>query len=334
MNEKNDEEIKELVKIMMEESIHNPTDYCINFIGSEYPKLTHEVFEYPGQFLEKYGRKVYRADGTELELDVAELVGPDDFITQKSTINVEHQTTPIEYGKVDAIFDYKLYLVHKTNLPSLSVVISNLEPGRKMKCYESRNNIFNVLHIGIGEEDVRKKINILKDIIENGEETSEIEGLYFSYISIYVEPHIRKEIMEELSHIFRKIKINDDTLRINTHHVLKVMIKASFKDDEEKTRELLTMITEGLNKEDYSKLSTFGRMEKAIEQKQEIIENNLNVLANKNKEISDMHKELFDKDKELSDKDKTISEQGKLLSQKDKEIEELKLQLKNQTVKG
>ncbi|SDA40383.1 hypothetical protein [Methanobrevibacter millerae] len=314
MKEENYEEIKELVEIMVEESIHNPTDYCSNFIYSQYPESIHILFEHPGIFLDKYGRKVYREDGTELELDVAELVGPDDFITQKSTINVEYQTTPLERGKIDAIFDYKLYLIHKTNLPSLSVVISNLERGKKMKCYESRNNIFNVLHIGKGEEeDVRKKINILKNKIESEEEISEIEGLYFSYIAIFVKPHIRKKVMEELSHIFKEIEIRDHNLRLNTHHVLKVMIKATFKDDEEKTRELLTMITQGLNKEDYSKLSIFERMAEEIRVKDEINDNNINIIFNKNNEISDLHEEL---------------------SNLRKENEELKLQLKNQNTGG
>ena len=146
MTENDNEEIEELVNMMMEESVYHPVDYCSNFIYSQYPELIHELFEHPGIFLDRYGRKVYREDGTELEMDVAELVGPDDFITQKSTINVEYQTTPLDDAKIDAIFDYKLFLIHKTNLPSLSVVISNLETGKHMECYMSRNNIFNVSH--------------------------------------------------------------------------------------------------------------------------------------------------------------------------------------------
>ena len=357
-------EIDELVESMMQKTTNNPRDYCFNYIVSRYPKVSHEVFGFPGKFIKSLDRIAYKEDGLKLELDIAELVEKDEFIKQKSTINVEHQTTPIEYGKIDPIYDYKIHLIHENNLPSISIVITSIEQEKQMKCYESQNNVFNVYYIEVKEKDICEKLNILRNIT-NSEEISQKEAIYFTYIVIFVDRNIDKRIVEEISHIFMHVKMNS-YLRLDIHHVLKIMIKEIFKDNKQKTRELLTMITKTLNEKEFCELTREEQFKADIARKDELIENRDEMLAKKDemiseiktenekkiseiktenekrisekdKEISEIktenEKKISEKDKEIYEKDKEIYEKDVMLAKKDEELEILRLQIKQQNSK-
>lgn len=207
------------------------------------------------------------------------MVEKDDFIKQKSTINVEHQTTPIEYGKIDPIYDYKIHLIHENNLPSISIVITSIEQEKEMKCYESQNNVFNIYYIEVREKDICEKLNILRNITKS-EEISQKEAIYFPYIVIFVNKEIDKKIVEELSHIFMHVKM-DSYLRLDIHHILKIMIKEIFKDNEQKTRKLLTMITKTLNEKEFCELTREEQFKADIARKDELLENRDQMLAKK-----------------------------------------------------
>ena len=332
---KNDE-IEEMVESMMRETTHNPRDYCFNYIVSRYPKASHESFGFPGKFIKSLDRTVYKEDGSKLELDIAELVGKDGFITQKSTINVEHQTTPIEYGKIDPIYDYKIHLIHQNNLPSISFVMTSLEHETEMKCYTSQNNVFNVYPIVVKEKDIYEKINILKNIDRNIE-ISQRKAMHFPYIAIFVKGDIEKDILEELCHIFTQVKM-DTYLRLDIHHVLKIMIKEIFKDNKQKTKELVTMITKKLTEKEFCELTREEQFKADIARKNEIIENRDYMLAKKDEETQ---KKLAEKDEEtkkiIAEKEKMLDEKDeetkKIIAEKDEEIKKLQQQIMLQNSK-
>jgi len=137
MNIKTENLFEKLIDNMMKETNHNPRDYCFRYIVSMYPKEVHDAFDFPGEYMDNLKVEVFTEDGRNLKMDCAQLVMPKGDITCKSTINVEHQTTPIEYGKIDPIYDYKIHLIHENNLPSTSIVITSIEQEKQMKCYES-----------------------------------------------------------------------------------------------------------------------------------------------------------------------------------------------------
>ena len=84
---------------MMEESNHNPRDYCFRYILNTYPKAAHDAFDFPGEYVANLEVDVFTDDGRSLEMDCAQLIMPKGDITCKSTINVEHQTYPIMMKK-------------------------------------------------------------------------------------------------------------------------------------------------------------------------------------------------------------------------------------------
>ncbi len=200
--------LDELIDIMMEEQNHNPKDYCFRFIVSVYPKESHEAFNFPGKYMNKIKTEVYTEDGRNLWMDCAQLILPDGDISCKSTINVEHQSTTLNKDKIDAIYDYKIDLIHKTNLPSNSIIITNIDPGQNKIIYNSHDQIFYNHYIVIDEDEISKRLKTLKDIIKNKESLSTANALDFAVIAIFIDCEQKKETMEKLAHLFSQIEKN------------------------------------------------------------------------------------------------------------------------------
>ena len=95
-------------------------------------------------------------------MDCAQLVMPKGHITCKSTINVEHQSYPILDEKVETIYDYKLFLIYKTNIPSNSIVMTNMDLGKEMIYCEPHDQIFK-LHLNVVTKEKISKRDKLKE---------------------------------------------------------------------------------------------------------------------------------------------------------------------------
>ena len=305
---------------MVKEKNYHPRDYSMRLILSKYPKSSHKLFNMPGKFLKRLETDAFTEDGRSLHMDGAVLVDENGLIDRKSTINIEHQTNNLNQEKIDSIYDYKIHLIHETNVPSISIVITNIEQELEMKCYKSHSCVYNVYYIVIDEEKIYKKLNTLKDIIRAKKELTEEESLYFAYISIFVKNDIGHEIIEELSHLFAQARITDRLLKLHMYLVLKRMIKEICAGDDKKIKELLAMITKEISPADYEKLSFIGLFEYDLAKKDEAIEVQKETIAQRDNIISDMGDELSRKDDELSRKDDE-------LSRKDDEIRKLKEQL-------
>ena len=234
-------------------------------------------------------------------MDCAQLVMPKGDITCKSTINVEHQTYPLKDEKVEVIYDYKIFLIHQTNIPSNSIVMTNMDIGQEVLLCESHDQTFK-LRVNIAtHEEITKRLTILKDIIKDKKKISQKEGMYFTYIAIFAKDY-SKEIIIEISQLFSQINQIEPDLELDIHHILKKMIKEHFKDDENKCRELLTMISKSIFKKNLEGLT--------YKEKTEIRMNELN------QQIEQQEHQLEQKD-----------EENKKLK---KEIEQLKQQISNQ----
>ncbi len=226
--------LEKLVTQMIEESNNNPRDFCFRYIVNTYPKAVHDAFDFPGEYVNNLKLDVYTEDGRNLEMDCAQLIMPKGEITCKSTINVEHQTYPIR-EKVESIYDYKLYLIHKTNIPSNSIVMTNIDPEKDEIFCKSHDQIFKLKVNVVTREKISKRLKILKNKIKNKKEFTQKEAMYFAYIAIFTK---QKETMERLAYLFSQIDQMEPNLQLDLHQVLKKMIKFHFRDDINKIREL------------------------------------------------------------------------------------------------
>ncbi|WP_407381619.1 hypothetical protein [Methanobrevibacter sp.] len=220
MKLKNKIELNELVEMMMNERNHNPHDYCFRLISSKYPKETHNVFNFPGEYANSLKLDVFTENGRNLKMDCAQLVMPKGDITCKSTINVEHQSYPLLDDKIAVLYDYKLFLIHQTNIPSNSVVITNIDPGKQILCFETHDQIYKIRFIVVTEEDISKRLTMLENIIKIKRQLSIEEALNFVYDAIFVDDEIAAEILEKLADLFSKSKM-ETNIQLDIHQVLK-----------------------------------------------------------------------------------------------------------------
>ena len=301
--------LSDLVDRMMAEQNHNPRDYCFRYVVDRYPKATHDAFDFPGEYVGNLKVDAFTDDGRNLKMDCAQLVMPKGDITCKSTINVEHQTYPLKDEKVEVIYDYKLYLIHQTNIPSNSIVMTNMDIGQEVLLCESHDQTFK-LRVNIAtHEEITKRLTILKDIINDKKKISQKEGIYFAYIAIFIKDEYTKEIMIEISQLFSQINQIEPDLELDIHHILKKMIKEHFKDDENKCRELLTMISKSIFKKNLEGLT--------YKEKTEI-------------RMNDLNQQIEQQEHQLEQKNQQIEQQDEENKKLKKEIEQLKQQISNQ----
>ena len=116
-------------------------------------------------------------------------------------------------------------------------------------------------------------------------------------------------------HIYKDVSISstieniESDYRMNLHLSLKVMIKSAFKDDLEKTKELLTMITQALP---YEIIKPISNYEVAIEQSKEFRAEN-----------SKLKVESFQKDVKISQLEEVNSQLENENSQQGNKISQL-----------
>lgn len=289
---KNDGKIKleTLVDKMMVEPNHNPCDHSFRFFVNEYPEAVHEAFDFPGKYKRKLDLNMLTATNRPLEMDCAQLIDPKDNITCTSTINVEHQTYPIE-NKIDAIYDYKIGLIHQNNIPSNSVVMTNMDLGGESILCESHDQTFKLRVNRVTFEKISKRIKILNDKIENNQKLSLNELMYFAYIAIFVDENHAKDTMEKLSLLFAEIGQIDFTVELDLHQILKSMIKFHFRDDEDFCKEMLIMISKSLYSNDYEGLTYKERSELQIKELNQLLDETSQQLDEKDLQIEHLLEE-------------------------------------------
>lgn len=289
---KNDGKIKleTLVDKMMVEPNHNPRDHSFRFFVNEYPEAVHEAFDFPGKYKRKLDLNMLTATNMPLEMDCAQLIDPKDNITCTSTINVEHQTYPIE-NKIDAIYDYKIGLIHQNNIPSNSVVMTNMDLGGESILCESHDQTFKLRVNRVTFEKISKRIKILNDKIENNQKLSLNELMYFAYIAIFVDENHAKDTMEKLSLLFAEIGQIDFTVELDLHQILKSMIKFHFRDDEDFCKEMLIMISKSLYSNDYEGLTYKERSELQIKELNQLLDETCQQLDEKDLQIEHLLEE-------------------------------------------
>ena len=244
---KNKKIFNQLIESMMNEQNHNPRDYCFRNIVQKYPKAVHEAFDFPGEYVDNLKVDVFTNDGRNLTMDCAHMVMPEGDIACQSTINVEHQNYPLTDQKIESIYEYKLFMIHKTGIPSHTIIMTNDSSMKQEIIYsKSHSMLFHIRPKVVTYGELSKRLTTLKDIVKSERTLPQKEAMYFPYIAIFAEEKYSKKIMVELSKLFSRITYIEPSIELDIHQVLKKMIKECFQDDENKCKELLTMISESI----------------------------------------------------------------------------------------
>ena len=99
--------------------------------------------------------------------------------------------------------------------------MTNMDIGQEVLLCESHDQTFK-LRVNIAtHEEITKRLTILKDIINDKKKISQKEGIYFTYIAIFIKDEYSKEIMIEISQLFSQINQIEPDLELDIHHILK-----------------------------------------------------------------------------------------------------------------
>ena len=300
--------IEQLIDEIISQSNSQLRDKSFRFITSNRPKSSHAAFEFPGKFLKVASVGVKTKNNRYLEMDYAAVVLPDGEIKMMTAVNVEHQSDLPDYEKIESMIFYNVGLIHETNLPAKTIVITHKKPKKEVMCYEYEGQEIIIHYIYVSPQKISERLSTLEDKISNNEILTEEEALNFAYIAIFADRDAKK-IMRKLVKLFGLAKGIDGELGNDIWNVLCLMIKYHFKDDLKQAKELLYMVTEILTNEEFEKLTSIERIIYNQKRKEDVIQEVL-------KHQSD----------ELQQKDNTIQEKNKTIEQQARRIKELEAQ--------
>ena len=304
---KNKKIFNQLIDSMMNEQNHNPRDYCFKYIVQKYPKAVHDAFDFPGEYVDNLKVDVLTNNNRNLTMDCTHMVMPKGDIVCQSTINVEHQDHPLTDEEIESIYEYKLFMIYKTGIPSHTIIMTNDNRSMKQEMiYSKTHSMFFQIHTKVVTyREISKRLTILKDTLKNKRTLPQKEAMYFPYIAIFAEEKYSKNIMVELSELFSKITCIEPSIELDIHQVLKKMIKECFQDDENKCKELLTMISESIFQKNLEGLTYKERAEIEINDLNQKIEE---ITKQKDQQLEQAENENNELRKEIEQLKKHLSE--------------------------
>ena len=304
---KNKKIFNQLIDSMMNEQNHNPRDYCFKYIVQKYPKAVHDAFDFPGEYVDNLKVDVLTNNNRNLTMDCTHMVMPKGDIVCQSTINVEHQDHPLTDEEIESIYEYKLFMIYKTGIPSHTIIMTNDNRSMKQEMiYSKTHSMFFQIHTKVVTyREISKRLTILKDTLKNKRTLPQKEAMYFPYIAIFAEEKYSKNIMVELSELFSKITCIEPSIELDIHQVLKKMIKECFHDDEDKCKELLTMISKSIFQKNLEGLTYKERAEIEINDLNQKIEE---ITKQKDQQLEQAENENNELRKEIEQLKKHLSE--------------------------
>lgn len=298
------------------EPISQAMDKSFRYVGDQWAADFHLNLELPGIFKELLQNDTVIDPKTGIRMDLLELAELEGGI--EILINIEHQSTRLDTIKIRIIYGYKNYSKCKHNLPLLSVIVSPFKKEEQETEYRAtESDVLQPVFITIDDDEIKKRLNILKDNINNKEIENHII-LNIAIIAIFVLNN-KYEILKKLCLILMHSKGIKGEIRVDMVKVLVEMIKFKLKDNKDQVMELLEMLGKdketakrGMRiwyEEEFAQLEAQHKKELSIKDAQYKKE-----LAEKDESHAI---ELVEKDEshaiELAEKDKKIAELNALL---------------------
>ena len=293
-------------KIMKEKPNNSPCDYICRNIGSSYPKTNHTVLEIPGEFKSLENTYGFKLNGRPIYMDGVESLLLDNGRTVREYATcIEYLTTDFN-PKSEKIFDYDLSIIIQLKKFCYNIVVTNRKQKEKEKTYFIDGHPVHVLFRVFDKEKIYEILNTLSKKDYTNNKITDEDVVKFSYGIAFAKDNYAKDYLKKSAELFCSIEKINQAQRIDLYTALKEKIKYHFDGDENKKRELITMITQAMYEQDFEKLTRKEQMEIRLKQLKDAIS---------------------ERDEELSQNKKEISQQKEELSQQKEEILKLKKEL-------
>lgn len=304
-NQLDDKSLKEIEKLLNKPITDKPYDNLISNYVRTYPQTNHILLGLPGEFDDIEDTTVIEKGETKLQCDFVQSTRIINGVFEYVTIVLEHQSTELDDNKIKTILRY---LIEKTIMfkRPCHIYILTGQDYPPYKDFTIDYYRFSVNFIVYDEDKIQKTLNTLSNKDYSKEELSEVEFLDFLYCIILANRDIAKEVIKKSITIFDSMKNINEEYKREIYFTLTVMIRHHFKNDENKKRELITMIVKssGIQPDKYytyentvlygKKLQT--QYDEATAKITELNDENIE-LTNKNTELTNENTELIDENK-------------------------------------
>ncbi|MBQ9161486.1 MAG: hypothetical protein IJ122_09265 [Methanobrevibacter sp.] len=285
-------------------------DSSHSILYNAYPETYTSSIGVPGEFVEKINRNVNLKDGTQGEMDSAYIADPDDKILKtRAAVCLEHQSIPVNDGKMDMISYYDIQLVTDENLPTLLVVASKTDPKKSVnKLIRTPSDSISLYFLDLSEKNICQRLNNLKEKINNNKKLSIEDKLNLGIILLYAPQKDVKRITETIVDLY--LTIHDDLdikMEKCLYSVIRILTDA-YIDDEKTYKRLTKMMDKNTSEETKQKFEPFDGFIESIKYRDE--------------KIAEQDKSLAEQGKSLAEKDERLAEQGKSLAEKDERLAE------------
>ena len=224
--------------------IHKPFDLGFDILYNECPEDLLELINAPGKFVRKANVNVYVGEGDKARMDTSYIANPDyKTLFRTAVCNGEHQSTPVDDDKLEMMGDYMVQQIHDENLPQFSWVASHIPKEKhKQEIEYTASNIIRPIFLDLGEEDNKKRLNTVTNIITQQDHISKKDALNLGIIVLFAPRDRACEITEEVVELY--VKIADQLskkVEYTVYSVLRIMVDAYF-DEESEYERLINML--------------------------------------------------------------------------------------------
>ena len=298
-------------KIMGRKRIFNKQfDLSHHIMYNEFPKIYTKALGVPGVFVKKINRRVHLKDGTTGEMDSPYIADPDGkILLKKSSVILEHQSTPVGDPKIGQFENYILQVIADENLPYMLVVASHLnEKGSKNNVQITPTFTVTIYFLDLGEENIRKRLSTVSEIINNNKELTDENKLNLGIITLYAPRDHALEITETVITLYLKI-IDDLELRMEytLYSVITLMIDA-FSDEEKDYQRLKNMIDQETSSAAKEKFASQESILESLKYAQENLKHSNQNLAEAKENLTEAKENLAEANESLAEAKEKIAE--------------------------
>ena len=306
----------------------NPFDHPFRKNARVYPAETKQEYGIPGLNPRLESAIVFPKWGDPLEADLVLSVSPDNIVLfDEASILLEQETGPVLPDKREQIYYYWLSKVIEHRKICLAYVATNHKYEKDYFIVEVDGFCLKVKLLIYDEEKIYEILNSLMDKDFSKELFDVHDYVRFIQCIVHAQKPYAKDVCEKLISIFRSIT---EITSVKDYEELYIelcrIIKYHFKDDLNKTKELIIMTTEVLREDMLGKAPKLYSDREALvkleQETRELKEQYMKTMMNAEKENAKQKQKYENKTTELKQKYENKTTELK------QEIEKLKEQLK------
>ena len=269
-----------------------------------------EAMELPGIFKNKESPNVFKDNGGDaLQADIILSILPDGKqIKREATMIIEGQKGYVNPKKRKQTFEYWLKTTTKHEKLCYPYIATDYDYKEDHILHTQENFTLSYPLKKYNQKEIYKILNTLNEKDYNIKDFTPHNYALSTICLIFGKKPYEKDVTEEIVKIFKTTKHISKVCQKELYLTLTTMIKYHFQDNVEKTKEMLTMITEVMHKENIENLPQI------VEDRIALI-NTSNNLEQAKIKIQQMEN---DHQKEITKKDKEIEELKRRLKQYEK----------------